>query len=269
MRFLDKSRILVRKTGPHLKKTARILLVMTLLVGVAFLAGVIGGLAVSGHWDSPELPRIRQNWEATVFIPLPGNHSGTGIAVSEDGHILTNEHVLSTALGAPLSVIVDDGSGRQTFEAEIVDVDEEHDLALLRINHVFNDPVVLVSNDLPPAPGSWTYGIGFPFGLRKQLSQGYISSKRFADRSSKAPAAARDAIMLHGQFEPGMSGAGVFDDEYGHLVGMNSMSIWMGDSTEHQIASPLVLPVRNIRAFLDRNNVPHATPDAPWWEYWR
>jgi putative serine protease PepD len=110
-----------------------------------------------------------------VSGPQGGRGSGSGIILSEDGEILTNNHVVEAAEnGGRLTVNFDDGSGA---EAEIVGTDPMTDLAVIKAQDVEGlTPATIGSSDAIDV-GEAVVAIGSPFGLEATVTSGIVSAK--------------------------------------------------------------------------------------------
>lgn len=136
---------------------------------------------------------------------------GSGVIVSEDGYILTNEHVIRDA--KTITVVLSD---RRTYKGELVGIDRYTDLAVLKID----------ANDLIPAEwgdsdqldvGSLVWAVGSPFGLEQSISFGIISAKH--RKTNENPH--QDLLQSDAAVNPGNSG-GPLVDEAGRVVGINT-----------------------------------------------
>jgi len=204
--------------------------------------------------DQPEMPQLADNWSATVLVRVGGGH-GTGVVVSHCGHILTNAHVANAAEGGEIQVIVD-GPEAMILDASVVAVDEEHDLAILRVQHAFERVAAIETDDSTFFPGDGCYSIGYPLGFGKLASVGNVRTAHFSASGPGVPPVTRDAMMLEQQMEPGTSGSGIYSTRDGKLVGLMSQILWSGQSVFQLESSPIVVPVRHIRPFLTKNHVP-------------
>lgn len=142
--------------------------------------------------------------------------TGSGFVWDEDGHIVTNYHVLEGASSAEV-VFFDQSS----FKAELVGASPGNDLAVLRIRAPKNllRPVIIgESQDLQV--GQSVFAIGNPFGLNQTLTTGVISAK---SRTIQSPAGTTidDAIQIDAAINPGNSGGPLLDSA-GRLVGVNT-----------------------------------------------
>ncbi len=260
---------------PEARKAAKALLVVLLFTAVAVLSGMIGGMAATGRLDGdrPERTEFVRNWNATVAVVLPDGRRGSGIVVSRQGHVLTAAHVVTAAQGGQLRVEIDGTILEKTYPAEVAAVDEDRDLALLTIPVSYPCPAVIEARDMPPFFGDDIYGIGFPseLGSGKTVNTGTVRQLRASPSSAEdAPLAAFDTMLTSGRFEPGYSGAGIFLDRNGRLVGLLSMELWTGSNILMLRSSPVIIPVRRIRPFLEENGVPYNDPGPSWFErQWR
>ncbi len=166
---------------------------------------------------------------------------GSGVIVSKDGYILTNNHVVDPSKTKSVTVILSDGTKR---EAKVLWSDKTLDLAVIKI-----DPSGL---DLKPAEfgdssqvsiGDKAIAIGNPLGinLKSTLTSGYISGK---DRVITL----QDGSTMEGLFQtdaainPGNSGGGLFNDK-GQLIGINTAKAGNSDGIGFAIPSNLAKPI--------------------------
>lgn len=142
--------------------------------------------------------------------------TGSGFVWDQDGHIVTNYHVIKGASSA--QVVFYDQS---TYEATLVAASPSHDLAVLRVKApaTLLRPVLIgESNDLQV--GQSVFAIGNPFGLSQTLTTGIVSAK---SRSIRAPNddIIDDVIQIDAAINPGNSGGPLLDSA-GRLVGVNT-----------------------------------------------
>jgi len=224
-----------------------------------FLAALIFLAPVSCSDDTePELPRLIENQYATVLIQAASGSHGTGVAVSHCGYILTNAHVVESASSNPFQVSV--VGYADTLEATVVATDEDHDLAIIRVNYAFQRAAIVETREQTIHDGNESYAVGFPHDMGRAVSRGYIRQRHFAATSPQAPPIARDATMLDQRQEPGTSGSGIYAVRDGHLIGLMSNNLWAGNSPFQMRPNPIVVPVRLIRPFLEAHNVPYCRP---------
>mgnify|MGYP001773489217 CR=1 FL=1 len=136
---------------------------------------------------------------------------GSGVILSEDGYVVTNNHVVS---GAD-SIVVALHDGREA-SAEVVGLDPETDLAVLKID-IDNLPnITLADKDF--RVGDVVLAIGNPFGIGQTVTMGIISA---TDRSHLGLSTYEDFIQTDAAINPGNSG-GALIDARGNLVGINT-----------------------------------------------
>ena len=137
---------------------------------------------------------------------------GTGIIVSKDGYILTNNHVVEGA--DAVTVILHD---ERRYEAEIVGTDPKTDVAVLQIDAGPLKAAKLGNSD-NLSVGGWVIAVGSPFGLRSTITAGIVSA---TGRSSVGIADYEDFIQTDAAINPGNSG-GPLVNLRGEVVGINT-----------------------------------------------
>lgn len=139
---------------------------------------------------------------------------GSGFVISEDGYILTNNHVVENADNIYVRLI-----DRREFTAEVVGTDPRSDLALLKVD-ADNLPYLRFADSDDVKVGQWVLAIGSPFGLDYSVSSGIISA---IGRSIPSPT--NDTyvpfIQTDVAINPGNSGGPLFNLD-GEVVGINS-----------------------------------------------
>ena len=143
---------------------------------------------------------------------MPRQHGlGSGVIVSPDGYILTNNHVVKDA--TEILVALSDG---QKFPAKVIGTDPKTDVALIKIKaeHL---PALTFADSSETAVGDVVLAIGNPFGLSQTVTQGIVSAK---DRATAADMD-EDFIQTDAAINPGNSGGALVDTE-GRLVGINA-----------------------------------------------
>ena len=163
---------------------------------------------------------------SVVEIDISGSSSlggtisgtGTGIVLDEEGHILTNNHVIDSA--DEISVLFDDGD---TATATVAGTDTQNDLAVIKIDPAEHDlsPATLGdSSDL--RVGDSVLALGNPFNLEGSLTQGIVSglNRAYSEGASTRPI--RGMIQTDAAINPGNSG-GPLINCYGDVVGVNTL----------------------------------------------
>lgn len=139
------------------------------------------------------------------------NGAGSGVIYSEDGYILTNNHVIDGA--STIQVTLHDGT---TYDATLVATDEQSDVAVLKIDAKDLTPVTLgTSSEL--SVGDLAVAIGNPLGtLAGTATDGIISG---LEREITLEGKSMTLLQISASINPGNSGGGVFD-QYGNLIGL-------------------------------------------------
>jgi serine protease Do len=142
----------------------------------------------------------------------PTEHGlGSGVIVSPDGYILTNNHVVSKA--SEIQVALNDG---RQFTAKVIGTDPKTDVALIKIN-AENLPAVTLTDSSKVEIGDVVLAIGNPFGIGQTVTKGIVSAK---DRTTSGDGD-EDFIQTDAAINPGNSGGALVDTE-GRLIGINS-----------------------------------------------
>jgi Do/DeqQ family serine protease len=142
--------------------------------------------------------------------------AGSGVIISDDGYIVTNNHVINNA--SRIEVTLDD---KRTFPAKIIGTDPSTDIALLKIEEK-NLPFLTISNSDDVRIGQWALAVGNPFNLTSTVTAGIISAKGRSisildDRSFPI----ESFIQTDAAVNPGNSG-GALVDLNGNLIGINT-----------------------------------------------
>jgi len=137
---------------------------------------------------------------------------GSGVIINEKGYILTNSHVVENVMS--IKVVLDTG---QTYNGEVVGMDEATDLALVKIDAPNLTPAVLADSDAVEI-GDWVIAMGNPFGLEATVTVGIVSA---IGRHEIGPPQLRyqDLIQTDAPINPGNSG-GPLVDLAGNVVGI-------------------------------------------------
>ena len=168
--------------------------------------------------DSPfwEFFHRNQNMPRRRELRVPA--SGSGIIISQDGYILTNNHVVADAE----KMTVKTQSGRE-YKATVVGADPETDVAVIKVDHYFEPrEVALTGNSDSLRVGDWAIAVGNPFGLDWTLTVGVISAKGRSNLSIAGGGPSyQDFIQTDASINFGNSG-GPLCDIHGQVVGVNT-----------------------------------------------
>ena len=167
--------------------------------------------------------RNRQN-QSPMGPRQQRQHIGSGFVISETGLVITNAHVVNNIVddtGKATLIFHDDSS----YEAKLVNIDEESDIALLKItNAEFGKKFQYIQWGEKPELGSDTIAIGSPMNQSFSVTFGNVSS---LDRIVPSAASFVPFIQTDAAINPGNSGGPLFD-EHGHVIGINTMIITDG-----------------------------------------
>lgn len=143
--------------------------------------------------------------------------SGSGVIISEDGYIATNNHVIENA--TEIEVLLNDN---RTYKAEIVGTDPTTDLALLKIEAA-GLPFVKVGNSDQVQIGEWVLAVGNPFEFRSTVTAGIISAKgrNINILRNRNNLQIESFLQTDAAVNPGNSG-GALVNLRGELVGINT-----------------------------------------------
>jgi len=147
--------------------------------------------------------------------PEPVVGSGSGVILTQDGFIVTNNHVVENA--DKITVILND---KRTFEAKLVGRDPNTDIALLKIN-ASNLPFIPFGNSDDLKVGQWVLAIGNPFNLNSTVTAGIVSAKARNIQIIQDTYAIESFIQTDAAVNPGNSG-GALVNLKGELVGINT-----------------------------------------------
>lgn len=175
-----------------------------------------------------------------------GQSLGSGFFISEDGYVVTNNHVVSpTGRGTveEITVTLPDGS---EYSAELVGADAQSDLAVLKVSRDEPFPFVSFGDSSQARVGEWVIAIGNPFGLGGTVTSGIISSVL---RTAGGGAYDR-YLQTDASINRGNSGGPLFDMQ-GNVIGINNAiisptggSVGIGFAIPAETAAPIVAQLR-------------------------
>ncbi len=141
--------------------------------------------------------------------------SGSGVIISSDGYIVTNNHVVQQA--DKVTVILND---KRSFKARIIGLDPNTDLALLKID-AKDLPFLTFGNSDKLKVGEWVLAVGNPFNLTSTVTAGIVSAKARNINILGSNTAIESFIQTDAAVNPGNSGGALVNIE-GKLVGINA-----------------------------------------------
>ncbi|WP_031003258.1 S1C family serine protease [Streptomyces sp. NRRL F-5727] len=182
--------------------------------------------------------------------------TGTGFVYDQEGHIVTNNHVVASAAeGGTLSATFSDG---RTYDAEVVGRAEGYDVAVLKLKEAPKGlkPLPLGDSD-KVAVGDSTIAIGAPFGLSNTVTTGIISAKNrpVASGDGGGSNSYMSALQTDASINPGNSG-GPLLDAGGAVIGINSAiqstGGGFGQSQAGSIGLGFAIPVNQAKAVAEQ-----------------
>jgi serine protease Do len=158
--------------------------------------------------------------QQTPFGTQRGEGLGSGVIYREDGHVITNAHVIDGA--SEVDIAFADGS---TEPAEVVGSDPNSEIAVLKVNR--NDlPAATFASDEPPIVGQMAVAIGSPAGFEATVTLGIVSAvgrefpRELVGDDEQAASALVDLIQTDAAISPGNSGGALVDRD-GNIMGIN------------------------------------------------
>jgi serine protease Do len=146
-----------------------------------------------------------------LFEDRPSTSLGSGFIISDDGYVVTNNHVIEEA-----DEIIVRLTDRREIVAELVGADKRSDLALLKIE-ASDLPIVQLGTSSDLKVGEWVLAIGSPFGFEHSVTAGIVSATgRSLPRETYVPFIQTDVAI-----NPGNSGGPLFNLD-GEVIGVNS-----------------------------------------------
>ncbi len=178
--------------------------------------------------------------------------SGSGVIITKDGYIVTNNHVIDGATNIEVTL-----NSNQTYKATLVGTDPATDVALLKID----------ADGLPTIPfgdsdrlrlGEWVIAIGSPYDLRSTITAGIVSAKGRSMPNYTGEFKIESFIQTDAAVNPGNSG-GALVDKNGNLVGINTAIISQtGSYTGYSFAVPSNIVKKIVYDLMDYGSVKRA-----------
>jgi len=176
--------------------------------------------------------------------------TGSGVIVSEDGYIVTNNHVIARADKIEVTLT----ENNRSYEATLIGSDPSSDLALLKID-AKKLPAIVFANSDNVRIGQWVLAVGNPFNLNSTVTAGIVSAKgrNINVVDSKFPI--ESFIQTDAAINPGNSG-GALVDLKGELVGVNTaIASKTGSYVGYGFAIPSNIVIKTIKDIKDFGEV--------------
>lgn len=172
--------------------------------------------------------------------------TGSGVIISEDGYIVTNNHVVKDATELEVTL-----NNNKTYKAKLVGTDSKMDIALLKVDADAKLPYATFGNSDNIKVGEWVLAVGNPYNLTSTVTAGIVSAKA-RDLSNQG---IQSFIQTDAAVNPGNSG-GALVNTRGELVGINTMiSSPTGSYTGYSFAVPSNLTRKIVEDLMEYGNV--------------
>ncbi|WP_341717437.1 trypsin-like peptidase domain-containing protein [Micromonospora sp. FIMYZ51] len=205
--------------------------------------------------DSADLPRIAASVQDSVVSISTGSGEGSGVVLTDDGFVLTNNHVIAGADGGNVRVFFADGTNAQ---AEVRGTDPKTDLAVLKASGVRDlKPATFGDSDAMQV-GDQVLALGSPLGLQGSVTAGILSAR---DRTIQAgggqqlPGQAVSSIsgllQTDAPINPGNSG-GALVNTRGEVIGINTAIATAGQGNTGNIGVGFAIPSNKAKDVADK-----------------
>jgi len=187
----------------------------------------------------------KQTTSASPFEPMPqqgGTATGSGFLIDNEGHILTNAHVVDGSSNVTVQMGGDDG---ETLDAKVLGEDTSTDVAVIQVDpsQVDAEPLQLGDSDGLDV-GDGVVAIGNPFGLDNSVTSGIVSALQ---RQISAPDGftISNVVQTDAAINPGNSGGPLIDAD-GDVIGINSQ-IATGGGSEGNVGVGFAVPINTAK----------------------
>ncbi|MBW8241207.1 trypsin-like peptidase domain-containing protein [Muricauda oceani] len=172
--------------------------------------------------------------------------TGSGVIISPDGYIVTNNHVIANS--SQLEVVL---NNNKSYEAEVIGTDADSDIALLKIDAEDALPYLAFGDSDNAKIGEWVLAVGNPFNLTSTVTAGIVSAKA----RSLSPTGAQSFIQTDAAVNPGNSG-GALVNTNGDLIGINTaITSQTGSYVGYAFAVPSNIAKKVVEDIMEFGNV--------------
>lgn len=182
-----------------------------------FISSAPTNFIAAAETVTPAVVNIKaiQGGDFDFFGGSLGASSGSGVIISPDGYVITNNHVIEGA--SDIQVTMND---RKDYEAKLIGTDPSTDIALLKIV-AKNLPYITMGNSDSIRIGEWVLAVGNPFNLESTVTAGIVSAKGRNINILEDQYSIESFIQTDAAVNPGNSG-GALVNTNGELVGINT-----------------------------------------------
>lgn len=196
--------------------------------------------------EDPIEDMLRQFHGMDPRLQMPNRSSGSGVIITDDGYVATNNHVIDNA--SEIEVILDD---KRSYKARLIGKDPATDLALLKIDET-GLPFIKYGDSDQTKIGEWVLAVGNPFELTSTVTAGIISAKGrninlLRDELGKNNYAIESFIQTDAAVNPGNSG-GALVNLRGELIGINTA---IASQTGSYSGYSFAVPVSIVKKIMD------------------
>ncbi len=172
--------------------------------------------------------------------------SGSGVIISEDGYIITNNHVIENADEINVTL-----SNKKTYKAKLIGTDPSYDLAVLKVE-ASGLPFIIYGNSDEVKIGQWVLAIGYPLNLETTVTAGIVSAKSRSlglnkDKSGARSGGVESFIQTDAAVNQGNSGGALISTD-AKLIGINSA---IASPTGYYSGYSYAIPVNIVKKVVD------------------
>jgi len=182
-----------------------------------------------GQFNTPRFPQAQRE-----------RSLGSGVIVSPEGYILTNNHVVAGA-----TEILVTTSDKHQYKARVVGTDPKTDLAVLKVDAT-NLPAITIADSSKVQVGDYALAIGDPFGVGETVTMGIVSA---TGRTNLGIEDYEDFIQTDAPINPGNSGGALVNDR-GELIGINTAILSHGSGGNEGVG--FAIPTNLARNIMDQ-----------------
>jgi len=182
----------------------------------------------------------------------PYTAMGSGVIVTGDGYIVTNNHVVQDAVKVTVTL-----NDKRVYTATVVGTDPSTDLALIRIDE-HDLPYLVYGNSDEVKIGEWVLAVGNPFNLTSTVTAGIVSAKARDINILGSKGAVESFIQTDAAINPGNSGGALVNTD-GELIGINAaIASGTGYYTGYSFAIPVNIVKKVVEDFMKYGKIQRA-----------
>ncbi|MBS1734664.1 MAG: trypsin-like peptidase domain-containing protein, partial [Bacteroidetes bacterium] len=172
--------------------------------------------------------------------------SGSGVIISEDGYIVTNNHVVQNTDEITVTL-----NNKRTYKAKVIGTDPSYDLAVIKVDATAL-PYLVYGNSDDVKIGQWVLAIGYPLNLETTVTAGIVSAKARSlglnkDKTGNPGGGVESYIQTDAAVNQGNSGGALVNTD-GRLVGINSA---IASPTGYYSGYSYAIPVNIVKKVVD------------------